>query len=94
MIGHTVTTPEPQQEIKIKTVLDLQLSHIRNEINTTYTDSFLTIKNSKRADKMWETRNITKEPVISQEKKNKYQVIADMKGRGIADMKGRNGMRI
>ena len=49
MIGHTVTTPELQQEIKIKTVLDRQLSHIRNEINTTYTDSFVTIKNSKRA---------------------------------------------
>ena len=57
MIGHTVTTPELQQEIKIKTVLDRQLSHIRNEINTTYTDSFVTIKNSKRAGMVWEFKD-------------------------------------
>ena len=48
---------EPKQNREIKAVLDQQLSPDRHEFKTTYVKSFEMIENSKRADKMWETRN-------------------------------------
>ena len=48
---------EPKWKGEIKAVLDWKLSPDRDELKTTYVNSFEMIENSKRADKMWETRN-------------------------------------
>ena len=48
---------EPKWKGEIKAVLDWNLSPDRDELKTTYVNSFEMIENSKRADKMWETRN-------------------------------------
>ena len=44
-----------QHENEIKEVLERQLSHDMDGLNVTYTDSFETVENRKRADEMWET---------------------------------------
>ena len=40
-----------------------QQSHDRNELKTSYTDSFETVKHSKWANKIWKTGNINRERV-------------------------------
>ena len=50
-----------QHENEIKEVLERQLSHDMDGLNVTYTDSFETVENRKRADEMWETGKIPME---------------------------------
>ena len=51
------TPKEPKQKGDIKAVLEQQLAPDRHEFKTAYVNSFEMIENSKRADKMRETRN-------------------------------------
>ena len=50
-----------QHENEIKEVQERQLSHDMDGLNVTYTDSFETVENRKRADEMWETGKIPME---------------------------------
>ena len=50
-----------QHENEIKAVLERQLSHDMDGLKVTYTDSFETVENRKRADEMWETGKIPME---------------------------------
>ena len=50
-----------QHENEIKAVLESQLSHDMDGLKVTYTDSFETVENSKRAGEMWETGKIPME---------------------------------
>ena len=50
-----------QHENEIKAVLERQLSHDMDGLKVTYTDSFETVENSKRAGEMWETGKIPME---------------------------------
>ena len=47
----------PQQEIEIEAILDCQLSSDRYEIKDKFAESFKTMENNKKAEKMWEPGN-------------------------------------
>ena len=68
---------KPQQESEIKAVLERPLYHDRNELKTTYINSFETEENSKRADKMWETGNFNKEPASCDNSGKEHQISRD-----------------
>ena len=51
---------ESTQKREIKAILYRQLSLVRHELKTMYVNSFEIIQNSKRVNKMWETKNIKK----------------------------------